>query len=137
MSYRAITTRIAYIDSRLRHRQDYPSAADIVRGLSDENLEEVTTRTIQRDIEKMRDRGAPIEYDQRHHGYYYSDLSWQLPAIDLTEGALMALMVGDRALEGYRNSPWFDELRSVFERLTTLLPGDPHHRPSPPRRTPR
>jgi predicted DNA-binding transcriptional regulator YafY len=61
MSYRAITTRIAYIDGRLRHRQDYPSAADIVRGLSDENLEEVTTRTIQRDIEKMRDRGAPIE----------------------------------------------------------------------------
>lgn len=122
MSYRAITKRITYIDRRLRHRQDYPSAADIVRGLEAEHGEEVTTRTIQRDIEKMRDRGAPIEYDPRRHGFYYSNMSWQLPGIDLTEGDLMALMVGDRALEGYRNSPWYDELRSVFERLTTLLP---------------
>ncbi len=122
MSYRAITTRIAYIDSRLRHRQDYPSATDFVRGLEDEHGEEVTTRTIQRDIEKMRDRGAPIEYDPHRHGYYYTDTSWELPAINLTEGDLMALMVGDRALEGYRNSPYYDELRSVFERLTNLLP---------------
>ena len=59
MSYRAITKRITYIDGRLRHRQDYPSAADIVRGLEAEYGEEVTTRTIQRDIEKMRDRGDP------------------------------------------------------------------------------
>ena len=122
MSYRAITTRIAYIDSRLRHKQDYPSAADLVHGLKDEHGEEVSTRTIQRDIEKMRDSGAPIEYEPRRHGYYYTDESWQLPAINLTEGDLMALMVGDRALEGYRNSPYYDELRSVFERLTTLLP---------------
>tara|TARA_B100000614_G_scaffold154855_1_gene137125 strand:+ start:283 stop:1269 length:987 start_codon:yes stop_codon:yes gene_type:complete len=122
MSYRAITKRITYIDGRLRHRQDYPSAADIVRGLESEYGEEVTTRTIQRDIEKMRDRGAPIEYDPRRHGFFYSDMSWQLPGLDLTEGDLMALMVGDRALAGYRNSPWYAELRSVFERLTTLLP---------------
>ena len=69
MSYRAITTRIAYIDGRLRNRQDYPSAVDIVRGLSEENTEEVTTRTIQQDIEKMRDRGAPIVYEKHRHGY--------------------------------------------------------------------
>ncbi|MFW5842542.1 MAG: helix-turn-helix transcriptional regulator [Spirochaetota bacterium] len=122
MSYRAITTRIAYIDSRLRHRQDYPSARDIARGLEEDHGEEVTTRTVQRDIEKMRDRGAPIAYDPRRHGYYYTDRSWQLPAIELTEGDLMALMVSDRALEGYRNSPWYAELRSVYERLTALLP---------------
>jgi proteasome accessory factor B len=122
MSYLAITQRIAYIDSRLRHRQDYPSAPELARGLEEGPGETVTTRTIQRDIEKMRDRGAPIEYDPQRHGYYYSDMSWQLPGIDLTEGDLMALMVGDRALEGYRNSPYYDELRSVFERLTTLLP---------------
>jgi predicted DNA-binding transcriptional regulator YafY len=60
MSYLAITQRIAYIDSRLRHRQDYPSAADLARGLVVEHGEEVTTRTIQRDIEKMRGRGRPL-----------------------------------------------------------------------------
>lgn len=70
----------------------------------------------------MRGRGAPIEYDAHRHGFFYADMSWQLPGIDLTEGDLMALMVGDRALEGYRNSPYYDELRSVFDRLTTVLP---------------
>lgn len=122
MSHRAITRRQHYIDSRLRYRQDYPSGPDIVRGLREEYGESVSKRTIERDMNEMRDRGAPIEYDPRRHGYYYSDLSWQLPALDLTEGDLMALMVSDRALEGYRNSPWYDELRSVYERLTTLLP---------------
>jgi predicted DNA-binding transcriptional regulator YafY len=122
MSHRAITRRQHYIDSRLRYRQDYPSGPDLVRGLHEEYGESVHKRTLERDMNEMRDRGAPIEYDPRRHGYYYSDLSWQLPALDLTEGDLMALMVSDRALEGYRNSPWYDELRSVYERLTTLLP---------------
>jgi predicted DNA-binding transcriptional regulator YafY len=122
MSYRAIATRIAYIDARLRHKRDYPSARDIVRGLEENHGEVVSKRTIERDLDKLRDRGAPIEYDPHRHGYWYTDLSWQLPAIDLTEGDLMALMVGDRALAGYHNSPWYEELRSVFERLTNALP---------------
>lgn len=122
MSYRAITQRIAYIDSRLRHRRDYPTALQLAEGLRDEHGEDVTTRTIQRDIRMMRDRGAPIEFDTHRQGYYYSNMSWQLPGIELTDGDLLALMVTDRALEGYRNSPWYEEMRSVFERLTTLLP---------------
>jgi len=40
-------------------------------------------------------------------------MSWQLPGLDLTEGDLMALMVSDRALAGYRNSPWYDGLRVI------------------------
>ncbi|POQ98284.1 transcriptional regulator [Alkalispirochaeta sphaeroplastigenens] len=122
MSYRAITRRTSYIDSRLRHTQDYPSATDLARELREEFGEDVTPRTIQRDIDKMRDRGAPVEYDPARHGYFYTDRAWQLPALNLTEGDLLALMVGDRALEGYQNSPYYDELRSVFERLTDLLP---------------
>lgn len=122
MSYRAITQRIAYIDSRLRHRCDYPTALQLTQGLRDEYGEEVTTRTIQRDIRMMRDRGAPIQFDSHLQGYYYSHMSWQLPGIELTEGDLLALMVADRALEGYRNSPWYEEMSTVFERLTTLLP---------------
>jgi predicted DNA-binding transcriptional regulator YafY len=109
MSHRAITRRQHYIDSRLRYRQDYPSGPDIVRGLREEYGESVSKRTIERDMGEMRDRGAPIEYDPRRHGYYYSDLSWQLPALDLTEGDLMALMVSDRARE------WFSGAAARYE----------------------
>lgn len=122
MSYRAMVIRKSYIDGRLRNMNDYPSAPALARGLRDVHGEEVSPRTIQRDIEQMRDDGAPIAYDERRHGYYYTDLSYRLPALQLTEGDLMALMVSDRALEGYRNSPYYEELRSVYERLTSLLP---------------
>ncbi len=114
--------RFAYIDNRLRYRKDYPSARALADGLREQYGETPAVRTIQRDIEKLRGRGAPIEYDAQRHGYYYTDENWQLPGIVLTEGDLMGLMVADRALAGYRNSPFYDDLRSVFERLTQQLP---------------
>ena len=122
MSVRSIMQRIAYIDSRLRHRKDYPSARELADGLAEEFGETPSTRTIQRDIDKMRDRGAPIEYDPHRHGFHYTHENWQPPGFTLTEGDLMGLMVADRALAGYRNSPYYQELRSVFDRLTRQLP---------------
>ena len=122
MSIRGVMQRMAYIDNRLRHRKDYPSAPQLVEGLKEQFGETPSTRTIHRDIEKMRERGAPIEYDQYRQGYYYSHENWQLPALTLTEGDLMGLMVADRALAGYRNSPYYQQLRSVFNRLTAQLP---------------
>ncbi|TVR50943.1 MAG: WYL domain-containing protein [Spirochaetaceae bacterium] len=122
MSIRSIMQRFAYIDNRLRYRKDYPSARMLAEGLREQYGETPAVRTIQRDIEKLRDRGAPIEYDPTRHGYFYTDENWQLPGIVLTEGDLMGLMVADRALVGYRNSPFYDDLRSVFDRLTRQLP---------------
>ncbi|MFW6364165.1 MAG: helix-turn-helix transcriptional regulator [Spirochaeta sp.] len=122
MSYRAMTRRMAYIDQRLRYREDYPTSMDFVQAMERELGETVSTRTVQRDIEKMCEQGAPIEFDRHRQGYCYTHQNWQLAAISLTEGDLMALMVADRALEGYRNSPYHDELLKVFRRMTALLP---------------
>ncbi len=122
MSFRAQITRINYIDQRLRNMKDYPSSNQLLQGLLDATGETVCKRTMQRDITWMRDEGAPIEYDSRNRGYYYSHENWQMPAISMTEGDLLALLVADRALSGYRNSPYYDKLKQVFERLTHLLP---------------
>lgn len=122
MSFRAKMTRVTYIDSRLRHVRDYPSSKDLVAGLWSEYGETPSTKTIQRDIEWMRDQGAPIEYHARRHGYFYAHEDWKLPAIDITEGDLLAMLVAERALAGYRNSPYYAQLRSIFDRLTRLLP---------------
>ena len=59
--------------------KDHLSADEIVRGLREQYGEEPSTRTIQRDIETLRDQGAPIEYDRHRHGFYYAQQSWQLP----------------------------------------------------------
>ncbi|GEM_PF-6405214 len=61
MSFRAQMQRMAYIDNRLRYRRDYPSARRLVQGVRDAFGEEPSERTVKRDIEKLRERGAPIE----------------------------------------------------------------------------
>ena len=100
--------RIAYIDRRLRYKRDYPSARQLAADFGEDAGDPVSSRTIKRDIEWMRDEQAPIVYSPEHRGYYYEHDDFTLPAIHLTEGDLMALMVADRALSSYRNSPFYE-----------------------------
>ncbi len=122
MSFRAKMQRVAFIDRRLRYKRDYPSAATFRRDYLSEAGETFDTRTWKRDIEWLRDQGAPIEYDARRHGYFYSDESFNLPALSLSEGDLLAILVADRALSSYRNSPFYERMQQVFTRLAAFLP---------------
>jgi predicted DNA-binding transcriptional regulator YafY len=60
------------------------------RKLADEL--EVSAKTVQRDIDFMRYRlGLPIEYDQLHFGFYYSEPVSSFPNVEISEGELVAL----------------------------------------------
>lgn len=84
---------------------------------------EVSQKTIQRDIDYLRDQcGAPIRYDREEKGYYYDDATWVLPSIMLSEGELLAVLVGARAVAQYKGTPIEARLRRVFDKLTELLP---------------
>ena len=122
MSFRARMQRIAFIHRRLKYKRDYPSARDLAEDYLEETGDEFSGRTFKRDIEWLRDQQAPIEYDAQRHGYYYADEAFELPTVMLTEGDLLALLVTERALAAYRNSPYYERLRSIFDRLTELLP---------------
>jgi predicted DNA-binding transcriptional regulator YafY len=124
MSFRARMQRIAFIHRRLKHKRDYPSARRLAEDYLEETGDEFSERTFKRDIEWLRDEQAPIEYDARRHGYYYADETFELPTVMLTEGDLLAVLVTERALAAYRNSPYYERLRSVFDRLTSLLPAE-------------
>ena len=53
---------------------------------------EIAPKTAQRSIDHFRDRlQAPFEYDQSRKGYYYTDPTFQLPVIRISEGELLAL----------------------------------------------
>jgi proteasome accessory factor B len=57
------------------------------RKLADEL--EVSSKTIQRDIEFMRySLGLPIEYDQLHFGFVYTEPVTNFPNIQVTEGEI-------------------------------------------------
>jgi predicted DNA-binding transcriptional regulator YafY len=84
---------------------------------------EVSQKTVQRDIDYLRDQlGAPLEYDRVKQGFYYTEPNWFLPALSLSEGDMLALLIGSQALDAYRGSPAASHLSGIFQRLAAMLP---------------
>jgi len=83
---------------------------------------EVSAKTIQRDIDFMRDRlGLPIEYDQNQFGFYYTEPVASFPNIEVSQGEIMALFVARKALEQYRGTSFERSLRTAFEKISDSL----------------
>ena len=83
---------------------------------------EVSSKTIQRDIDFMRDRlGLPIEYDPLRFGYYYTEAVSSFPSIEVSEGEVAALFVAQKALAQYRGTPFERPLRSAFRKIADSL----------------
>lgn len=109
-------SRLVELDRRIRDGRN-PNCHTFA-----EEWEGVSSKTVQRDIDYLRDQlGAPIEYDFFKKGYYYTDLNWFLPALSLSEGDLVALLLGSRIMEAYRGSPVARELQNVFAKISGLL----------------
>ncbi len=70
-----------------------PKLADLAR------LIERDQRTVQRNLEVLRnDFQAPLVYDHARRGFRFSDTSWRLPPIKLTEGELISFFAAERLL---------------------------------------
>ncbi len=107
--------RLLQIDTLLRSGQR--QTADSLGAFT-----EVSERTIRSDIAFLRDRyHAPISFN-RIKGYYYTDPTWRLPTIILSQGELFALTLGARMLEAYAGSAYALNLRSAIARLGERLP---------------
>ena len=91
---------------------------------------EVSAKTVQRDIEFLKDRmQAPIEYDALRRGFFYTEPAFMLPAVQLNEGELAALLIGSKALEQFQGTPMAEKLTAVFDKLSALLPDNITVRP--------
>lgn len=83
---------------------------------------EVSTKTIQRDVEFMRDQlTLPIAYDKTRHGFHYTHPVSQFPLITVSEGELVALLVAQKAVEQYRGTSFEKPLHAAFEKLVSSL----------------
>ena len=84
---------------------------------------EVSTKSIHRDIEFMRDRlELPLEYDARRNGYHYTQEVSSFPTLQITEGELFALLVAEKALQQYRGTTFEKPLLSAFRKMAAALP---------------
>jgi len=96
---------------------NFPNATTLARDL------EVSTKSIQRDIEFMRDRlNLPIEYHPQKFGYHYTGEVASFPTMQITEGELVALVIAEKALEQYRGTQFEKPLLSAIRKIEQSLP---------------
>ncbi len=94
----------------------YPNAASLALEL------EVSSKSIRRDMEFMRDRlHLPIEFDFGHNGFFYAQAVDAFPTLQITQGELFALLVAERALQQYRGTSFERPLLSAIHKLQESL----------------
>ena len=115
--------RLLDLDRRLKN-SEYPNCTSFATDW------EISTKTAQRDIDFLRDRmGAPIEYDALNRGYFYTEPTFMLPAVQMNEGELAALLMSSKMFEAFQGTPMAEKLTSVFDKLSALLPDNITVRP--------
>ena len=115
-SSRPPLARIIAIDRAIRSG-GWPNASHLAREL------EVDPRTVRRDITYLRDQlHAPVEFDPVRNGYRYSEPTFRLPYLQMTEGELVAVLLAERLLGQYRGTPFEVDLKRAFAKMTALLP---------------
>lgn len=95
----------------------FPNCSTLAREI------EVTTKTIQRDLDFMRDRlNLPIEFDRARNGFQYTSEVSAFPTMQITEGELFALVVAEKALQQYRGTSFEKPLLSALRKMEQSLP---------------
>ena len=107
--------RFVWFDNEAR-RERFPNASTLAVQF------EISTKTAQRSIDHFRDRlQAPLEYEVSHKGYFYTDPTFQLPVIRISEEELLALLISRKLITEASAGSLADELGSVSKRLSSLL----------------
>jgi proteasome accessory factor B len=95
----------------------FPNATSLASEL------EISTKSIHRDLEFMRDRmELPLEYNKARNGYFYTQEVTAFPTLQITEGELFALLVAEKSLQQYRGTTFEKPLVSAFKKMASSLP---------------
>lgn len=117
MSQRQQLERIMEIDRRIREG-GYPNAEKLAEIL------EVSRRVIFNDRSFMIYRlGAPIAFDRERGGWYYTDKTWSLPGIYVTQGELMAFFLSLEIARRYIGTDLESPLRSAVDKIAKAVQG--------------
>lgn len=95
----------------------YPNTTELCREF------EVSRSTMMRDIEFLQNRyNAPIEYDFANKGYYYTDPTFTIQSIMLSEGELFTVATIMPLMEQYKNTPLEATFKSIMNKMIEMLP---------------
>ncbi|RBP38122.1 putative DNA-binding transcriptional regulator YafY [Roseimicrobium gellanilyticum] len=96
----------------------FPNCSTLAREI------EVTPKTIQRDLNFMRDEmSLPLEYHEREHGYFYTTPVTEFPLLQLSRRDMLALFLARRALEPLHGTRLEKLLAESFEKIAEAATG--------------
>ncbi len=85
---------------------------------------EVSSRTIKRDIDLMRDQlGVPIAWDAATQSYYYTHHCDLLPLLRIDADEALALALAGKTFAAWRSSPLGRALTSALEKIAPIVGG--------------
>ncbi len=114
--YKPQHSRLLFIDRKVSEGR-YPNCTSLAEEW------EVSSKTIQRDLEYMRYQlDAPIEYSAKHRGYFYTEENFKLPALSMKESDLFGMYLSEKLLIQYEGTPIYESLCSVFKKIEQSLP---------------
>lgn len=117
MSQRQQLRRIFEIDRQIRAGL-YPKAETIAAEL------ECSRRVVFEDKRFMVDQlRAPIEFDKERDGWYYTDSTWILPSIMVSEGELLAFLLSIEVAQRHLGTTLEGPLRSAVEKIAKNIKG--------------
>jgi predicted DNA-binding transcriptional regulator YafY len=117
MSQRQQLERILAIDSQIRSGA-FPHPDSLAQEL------EVSRRVVFNDRKFLVERlGAPLAYHRQKGGWYYTDATWMLPTTLITEGELLAVVLGVEAARRYAGTAFEASLLRAMEKITRSLQG--------------
>lgn len=120
-------SRYRWLDERFRNKRlPKPSLNDLVTYVSDKMDKSIAVRTIQKDIEDMRNDAelnyfAPIIYDRGKRAYYYSDENFSISNSPIDEADLQGLEVAIGILEQFRSLPVIQRFEDAILKIAASL----------------
>ena len=96
---------------------DYPNATKIREHF------ELSRSTVMRDLAFLQDEyKMPIEYSEEHHGYYFSDPTFEIQSVMMSEGELLSVSTILPLMEQYKNTPLEATFKSLMNKLIQMMP---------------
>lgn len=107
--------RVFWIEHQLRAER-YPNTTTIAAHF------EISTKTAQRTLDYMRDQlRLPLAYSAEERGWYYTEPVFALPAIELTEGDLVAVLLAEKLARQYRGTALGHQIEAAFAKILSAV----------------
>ena len=119
--------RFRLIDERLRNKRlPPPGLQDLIDYVSDKLDRSVSKRTIQGDLQHMRESEelrfyAPISYDRFSESYRYTDPDYSITSIPVSEYELQGLEIAIGILKKFQKLPAIQQFEDAILRIADSL----------------